>query len=191
MTASSNQLVDRLNAHRAKFKAFLAARVGSEAVAEDLIQEGLLKALRHADKISDDGHAVAWFYQVLRNAMVDHFRASSSAQRRHDALGTMLNRLGEDIAAAPRGWETQLCGCLGAIIATLKPPHAELLRRVDLDGEPVKVAAARLNLTVGNANVILHRARKELRRRLERFCGACADNACLDCDCQAQAKTAP
>lgn len=66
---------------------------------------------------------------------------------------------------------------------TLKPQHAALLRRVDLNGESVQDAAKALKMTANNASVILHRARKELRTRLEAFCGACADGACLDCDC--------
>ena len=91
--------------------------------------------------------------------------------------------LGEDIAAAPPGWEAQLCTCLGGVVDTLKPQQAELLRRVDLDGEYVQAAAKALGLMPNNASVTLHRARKELRARLEVFCGDCADGACLDCDC--------
>ena len=69
------------------------------------------------------------------------------------------------------------------MVDTLKPLHAELLRRVDLNGESVQDAAKALKLTPNNASVTLHRARKDLRARLETFCGDCADGACLDCDC--------
>ena len=71
----------------------------------------------------------------------------------------------------------------GSVVGTLKPQHAELLRRVDLNGESVQDAARALKLTPNNASVTLHRARKELRSRLEAFCGACAEGACLDCNC--------
>lgn len=182
MSSRSEQVVRELNVQRDAFKAFLVARVGSEAEAEDILQNGLVQALHHADGV-EDGRLAAWFYRVLRNAIVDHYRARASGRRRHDALGEMIAALGEDIAAAPRGWEPQLCGCLAGVVETLKPQHAELLRRVDLNGESVQNAARALKLTPNNASVILHRARKELRVRLERFCGACAKGACLDCDC--------
>ena len=81
------------------------------------------------------------------------------------------------------GWEAQLCTCLGSVVDTLKPTHAELLRRVDLNGEPVQSAAKALKITPNSASVTLHRARKDLREKLRAFCGACADGACLDCDC--------
>jgi RNA polymerase sigma-70 factor (ECF subfamily) len=87
------------------------------------------------------------------------------------------------MTAAPADWEPQLCACLGRVIDTLKPRHAALLRRVDLNGEAVQDAARALQLTPNHASVTLHRARLELREKLTAFCGACADGACLDCHC--------
>ena len=183
MARRADQLATELNTHRNAFKAFLAARVGSEAEAEDILQNVLLKALQRAGELQDDAKLTAWFYQLLRNAVVDYYRARGSTRRRHDALGEMVRALGDDIASAPQGWESQLCGCLAGVVDTLPPTHAELLRRVDLAGESVQDAATALKMTANNASVTLHRARKDLRTRLETFCGDCADGACLDCDC--------
>lgn len=183
MSHRTERIAQTLNAHREVFKAFLVARVGSEAEAEDILQNGLLKALRHAEDIADAGKAVAWFYRLLRNAVIDHYRGRGAVKRRDAALGTMLQALGEDVAAAPPGWEAQLCVCLGNVIGSLKPRYAELLRRVELEGETVNAAARALGITPGNASITLHRARRELRDQLRVFCGACADGACLDCDC--------
>ncbi|MDI1318934.1 MAG: sigma-70 family RNA polymerase sigma factor [bacterium] len=175
------QLAVSLNEQRTAFKAFLVARVGSAA--EDILQNGLLKALKRADELQDDAKLTAWFYQVLRNAVIDHYRSHAAGRRRNDAFGTTIAALGEDLAAAPPGWEAQLCTCLGSVVDTLKPVHAELLRRVDLNGESVQAAAKALQITPNSASVTLHRARKDLREKLQTFCGACADGACLDCDC--------
>lgn len=183
MARRPEQLAAELNVHRTAFKAFLTSRVGSEAEAEDILQNGLLKALKCSDELQDDAKLTAWFYQLLRNAVVDHHRARGSAKRRHDGLGTMIATLGEDVAEAPRGWTKQLCQCLSGVVDTLPPKQAELLRRVDLNSESVQTAAKALKMTANNASVTLHRARKELRTRLEAFCGDCAKGACLDCDC--------
>ena len=183
MARRTDQLAAELNTQRNAFKAFLTARVGSEAEAEDLLQNGLLKAMQRADELQDATKLTAWFYQLLRNAVIDHYRARGSVRRKHDALGEIISSLGEDIAAAPKGWEAQLCGCLGSVVATLKPQQAELLRRVDLDGESVQAAAKAMGISANNASVALHRARKDLRVKLQAFCGACADGACLDCNC--------
>jgi len=188
MPPSPTQLAEALNARRATFKAFLTRRVGSAALAEDLLQDSLIRALRHAGSLADDERTTAWFYRVLRNAVIDHYRSAASARRRDDALGTLVASLGEDIAEASGSWEKQLCGCLKDIANTLKAPQAELIRRVDLEGESVQAVAKALGLTANHASVLLHRGRKELRVRLERFCGACAQGACLDCDCAATGK---
>jgi len=179
----TEQIAAELNTQRNAFKAFLTARVGSEADAEDILQYGLLKALQRAGELQDDAKLTAWFYQLLRNAVIDHYRARSSVRRKHDALGEIISSLGEDISAAPKGWEAQLCGCLGSVVTTLKPQQAELLRRVDLEGESVQAAAKAMGISANNASVALFRARKELRVKLQAFCGACADGACLDCNC--------
>lgn len=184
MARRADQLATALNAQREALKAFLTARVGSAAEAEDILQNGLLKAMQRAGELQDDAKLSAWFYQLLRNALIDHYRARAAGRRRDDALGTLVASLGEDVAPPPQAWDAQLCACLGSVVNTLKPQPAELLRRVDLDGESVQVAARALKMTPNNASVALHRTRKELRTRLEAFCGACAAGACLDCNCR-------
>ncbi|MEO7797092.1 MAG: sigma-70 family RNA polymerase sigma factor [Opitutaceae bacterium] len=166
-----------LLAQRGAFKAFLTSRVGNEADAEDLLQNGLLKALGHGNEIKDGEKAVSWFYRVLRNVIVDHVRSRTAANRRDDAWASDTIALAEDKDA-----ERQLCACFEKLLPTLKPVHAELLRRVELQGESVAQAAAALRITPNNASVSLHRARAELRTKLIEFCGDCP---CLEnCECE-------
>lgn len=167
----------KLLAHRDAFKAFLTSRVGNEADAEDLLQNGLVKALGRADEIKDGEKVVGWFYQLLRNAIVDHVRSRNAAAER-DA------RWAADAATLANDEETnqQICACLERLLPTLKPIHAQLLRRVELESESVTEAAANLGMTPNNASVTLHRARNELRTKLVSFCGDCRClNAC-ECD---------
>ena len=166
-----------LLAHRHVFKAFLASRVGNEADAEDLLQNGLVKAMERSGEIKDSEKAVAWFYQVLRNVLIDHVRSRSAAAKRDDAWASSAVTLADDSEA-----ERQICGCFEKMLPALKPAQAELIRRVELKGEPVAKVAIALGMTANNASVTLHRARAELRARLMDFCGDCA---CLDnCECE-------
>ena len=166
-----------LLAHRHVFKAFLASRIGNEADAEDLLQNGLVKAMERSGEIKDGEKAVAWFYQVLRNVLIDHVRNRSAAAKRDDAWASDSATLADD-----RDAERQICACLEKMLPVLKPAQAELIRRVELMGEPVAQVAIALGMSANNASVILHRARAELRTRLMDFCGDCA---CLDnCECE-------
>jgi RNA polymerase sigma-70 factor (ECF subfamily) len=174
---SAPDLTARLLAQRGAFKAFLASRVGNEADAEDLLQNGLVKALARADEVKDGEKAVAWFYQILRNAIVDHRRSRNAAARRDDRWAAETGALVEDAEA-----DRQICACFEQLLPTLKPTHAELIRRVELQGEAVAHAAAALGLTPNNASVTLHRARNELRTKLLSFCTDCR---CLErCECE-------
>jgi RNA polymerase sigma factor (sigma-70 family) len=182
MARRPEDLAVALNANRAAFKAFLIGRLGDPAEAEDILQQGLLKAVRQAGDIKDEARLDAWFYQLLRNTLIDHYRSRSAARRREDQLGQLMAALGDNIAPA-KAMQNEICRCLAGVVDTLKSPQAELLRRVDLGGESVQEVARSLKLSPNNASVILHRARKELRVRLEAFCGDCSEGACLDCDC--------
>jgi len=175
---NSPDVATALLAHRHAFKAFLVSRVGSEAEAEDLLQNGLIKALQRADDLRAEEKSVAWFYQILRNVIVDHARSRRATLRREQAWVSDTVTLADDADA-----ERALCGCFENLLPSLKPTHAELLRRVDLQDQSVSEAAKALQMTANNASVTLHRARAELRKKLQEFCASCADGACLDCDC--------
>lgn len=166
-----------LLAHRHAFKAFLASRVGNEADAEDLLQNGLLKAMERSGEIKDGEKAVAWFYQLLRNVLIDHVRSRNATARREEAWASSTLTLADDPEA-----ERHICACFEKMLPALKPAQAELIRRVELNGEPVGQVALALGMSANNASVTLHRARAELRSRLMDFCGDCA---CLDyCECE-------
>lgn len=169
--------LDRLLSRRAEFRAFLVSRLGSEADADDVLQNGLIKALRSAASVEDGQKLIAWFYQVLRNAIVDHIRARRAKEARDDTWALSQVTLGDDET------EKFACRCIEAFIPELKPREAELVRRIELANQPVADAARSAGISPGNASVTLHRARKKLRERLEAFCGECARGACLDCDC--------
>lgn len=174
----SSTLAQSLLAQRATFKRFLTARLGNEADAEDVLQHGLLKALERAGEIQDGEKATAWFYRLLRNAAIDHQRSRAASRRRDEAWIDEHVTVASDPEA-----ERAICGCFAHLLPTLKPAQAALIRRVEFDGESVADAARALGLTPNHASVTLHRARAELRAKLVAFCGACAEGACLDCDC--------
>lgn len=175
----SPDVASALLAHRNAFKAFLVSRVGNAADAEDLLQDGLIKALQRAGELKDEEKSVAWFYQLLRHAIIDHARSRDAARGRETKWVAESVTLANDADA-----ERILCGCFEHLLPSLKPAHAELLRRVDLEGQSVAAAATALRMSANHASVTLHRARAELRKKLQEFCGSCASGACLDCDCQ-------
>src|SRR5258708_9023377 len=69
-------VVKLLVTNRDEFLKCLVLRVGTRETAEDILHAAFVKTLEHRDEIHDEESAVAWFYRVLRNAVVDHHRRS-------------------------------------------------------------------------------------------------------------------
>lgn len=147
------------------------------------MQQSVLKALQPGAQRHRGEKAVPWFYRILRNAIADHYRQKSSNQRRTDRLGSDMRAAGEDIAAPPKAWSDAVCACFRGLLPGLKPRYAELIRRIDLNGEPKTGVSRDLKIKVGTLDVALHRARSALRRRLEVFCGAGSHEKCPACFC--------
>lgn len=174
--AAIQQLVD---SHR-QFLAFLQGRVESRAVAEDILQSAFVRGLERGGEVRDEESAVAWFYRVLRNAVIDHYRHRASTERALEGWGK------EFIAhEAPQAELQQaICQCISELVGTLKPEYQQALRIVDLDEGSLKDLAEHSGTTAGNAAVRVHRAREALRKQVRTVCGSCAEHGCMDCHCK-------
>jgi RNA polymerase sigma factor (sigma-70 family) len=183
--ATLQTLLDR----RAGFLAFVQHRVHDRALAEDILQAAFVRALEHAGTLREENSAVAWFYSVLRHAVIDHHRHHTSEASAIDRWAAEMGLTGPNAAEPSTAGipaRTFICGCIEQVLPTLRPAYAEVLREVDLAEKPLADYAKTHHLTPGNAAVRAHRARAALRRELARTCGACSIHACLDCVCKAQ-----
>ena len=162
--------------HR-QFLSFLEARVSSRAVAEEILQAAFVRAVEKGASLQESESAVAWFYRLLRNALIDHYRRGATEAR---AIEAQARETDESFELELRD---QVCACMNRLLPTLKPEYGEMIRRVDLQDTPLATVAADLGITQNNATVRLHRARQALKQRLERSCGTCASHGCLDCTC--------
>lgn len=165
--------------HR-QFLAFLEKRVGDRAVAEDILQEAFARGLDKIDTLRSGESAVAWFYRMLRNAVIDHHRRGAARARGMNALAREL----EPEAAPSPEVERAICRCVGELASTLKPEYAAALQRVEIDGVPIKDYADEAGISSNNGAVRVFRAREALRKQVARACGTCAEHGCLDCTCQ-------
>ncbi|MEO8169183.1 MAG: sigma-70 family RNA polymerase sigma factor [bacterium] len=175
---SMEKIVSQLVSGRAKFLGYVRKRVSDPELAEDILQDSLLRAVRSAPDIRDEERLVPWFYKVLHNAITDAYRKRSAETNRR------LNYAREaDDVLTPED-ERTICKCMNELIPTLKPEYAEVTRSIELDGEAPEVVAKRLGITRDNLKVRTYRARQALRKRLEETCRVCAVHHCLDCSCK-------
>lgn len=179
-TALSPEAIAQLvNGHR-EFLSFLERRVESRAVAEDILQSAFTRGLERGAGV-DDEKVVAWFYRVLRNAVIDHYRQRSAADRLTEAWAREF----PDVQEPEAELRQEICQCVASLLDTLKPEYREALQIVDLQEGKLKDLAQQSGITPENAAVRVHRARAALRRRIEQACGTCSVHGCLDCSCEA------
>jgi RNA polymerase sigma-70 factor (ECF subfamily) len=170
--------------HR-RFLTFLERRVGSREAAEDILQDAFVRTLPRRERFDDERSILAWFYRILRNAVVDRYRKQGLEQRLFAAEED--GRQVPDPASEDPELFEEVCRCVRELVDTLKPEYAEAIRHVDLEGGSVTALAAAAAITPNNAAVRLHRAHQALRRQVARICGTCATHACMDCRCNTAA----
>jgi len=174
----TNEEVQRqLLAHRSKLVAYVTGKVQDADLAEDIVQDGLIKALRTAPDLREDEKLLPWFYRVLQNAIIDEYRKEGRMAKRQEAyaLDQELTISDEDRSA--------VCECFKDLMPTLKQEYAEVIEALDLREEEPDLVADRLGVTRGNLKVRAHRARQQLKSKLEQTCQMCAKHGCLNCTC--------
>lgn len=179
MMNESRETVAQLVASHAQFLAFVGRRVGDPSVAEEILQQAFVRAVERGHTIRDHESATAWFYRLLRNAIVDHHRRRAAEGRALDAAAA------EPAPSSDDELLDNVCQCVRLLLPTLKDSYADILERVDLQGQAVADYARAAGISSSNGGVRLHRAREALFRQLVKSCGTCATHGCLDCHCKA------
>jgi RNA polymerase sigma-70 factor (ECF subfamily) len=172
--------LEQLLARRNDFLGFVEKRVGSRAIAEDILQAAFVKGLERGGAIRDDESAVAWFYRLLRNAVIDHYRRESSHGK---ALEEFANEL-RDAEVPPPDVKNEVCGCVNRILDDMKPEYRDALKLVDVEEQSLRELAQQSGISENNAAVRVHRAREALRKQVRLTCGVCATHGCVDCRCK-------
>ena len=176
MTTDLQPLIDA----REELLAFVRARVNDPDLAEDILQTSLLKAVRSAPALEREDRIIPWFYRILRNAIIDSYRARTSADHEVPLEPELAEEIEEDSEV-----HRAACECVLALIPDLKPEYAHLIEALDIEQRPTDAVAAELGISATNLKVRRHRARQALRRSLEQACRICAEHHCLDCTCEA------
>lgn len=176
-------LTRQLLAQQPAFRAFLRKRLSDDMLVDDLLQQSLMKAVERSHELKKSESAVRWFYRVLRNAVVDSYRSQAADSRKAEGLLHAMVASGEDRIPTLDEVRPTLCACLGTLLKDLRPSYAELIQRIDLEGQSLAAVARDLRVTPNNLTVRLHRARQALKASLERVCGICTKHGCLNCTC--------
>lgn len=174
--------IDRLvGDHADALFAFAVSRVGDEGVAEELVQETFLGALRDRESFRGKSAFRTWLIGIMRHKIADHWRRTAREERLHDgaaedsAVQEMFTTMGQwrhppsdgkldpnDMIEREEFWAA-FRECLSRLPAGQRSVFA--LRVMEEHG--VDSICKALGASATNVWVMLHRARLRLRRCLE------------------------
>jgi RNA polymerase sigma-70 factor (ECF subfamily) len=141
---------------------YVTRLVGDPGRAEDIVQEVMLRAWRHADSLDAGTRSLRpWLFTVAGHLATDQHRARRS---RPEVLGTdVLDRrsVGDGIDRAVDAWE------VGAAFGALTPEHRAVLVETYYRGHSVAEAAAALGVPEGTVKSRTYYALRALRLALE------------------------
>jgi len=160
---------------------FALVRVKEPVIAEDLVQETFLAALRGRDSFQGRSSLKSWLVAILKHKIVDHIRKSvkekvlenfdfqaDQGEANFDDRGKWKFR--------PQNWavnpaklyqQKEFMDILYRCLAQLRGRQAEVFMLREIDGLSTKEICKELNITATNSWVMLYRARMGLRRCLE------------------------
>ena len=158
---------------------FAIGQMRDTGVAEDLVQETFLAALKSPNRFLGGSSERTWLVGILRHKICDHLRKTCRERAvRVDPTPINPDEAWEesalwlhDIAA-----ETQLPSrrmelgefraSLELALGTLPPRIAQVFQLYDIEERSNREVCAEMNISESNLWVMLHRGRKQLRSQL-------------------------
>jgi RNA polymerase sigma-70 factor (ECF subfamily) len=149
--------------HRTKLMGYVRGMTPDPHLAEEIVQETMLRAWRKADVLSQQrGSLGAWLSKVARNIMVDHIRRKGARPKEvehavadhHGAAGDHADDVVNSVDVA-------------AAVARLSPAHRAVLRELYFSDRTCAEAARVLGVPVGTVKSRLFYALRQLRQALE------------------------
>lgn len=147
-----------------RLHAYVARRI-APADAEDVVQSVMVKLLERRGEIGP-ASVRAWLFTVTRNAVAEYYRQRRPAVAL-DAFDDFAEVDASDPAERTIG---ALSDCLEPMLAALAESDADVLRRVDLQGEPQIALAAALDVPLSTLKSRVQRARTKLRAAFDACC---------------------
>lgn len=158
-------------AHQHRVFSVAFRMVGARAEAEDVAQETFLRAHRHLADFRGDSRLSTWLYAIAARLSLDHLAARHrrplvSADEERDIAESAPDGAGGPGDEAERG---ELRAALLRAIDELPEDRRIVVVLRDLEGLAYEEIAAALGIELGTVRSRLHRARAELRNKLEKF----------------------
>lgn len=160
---------------------YTLSKVNDPVMAEDLVQETFLAALKSASGFKGDASERTWLISILKRKIIDYYRKSNSKKGKaeikisytdnNEQEGDWLEERAADkgrINIEEQLQNEELGVAIEACISKLPEKQARIFRMKTIQGMETEDICKELNITPSNLWVIIHRARTALMSCLEK-----------------------
>ena len=142
--------------------------VGDQWIAEDLTQDTFIKVQQNLKGLKDPSKLEPWIFRIARNRSLDYFRSGAIQNERYELKDGVKPSV--EPLAQIRMERQQMSSCVQDKIYLLPEPLRVVLALADTMDFTHREIANILNISIGNAKVRLHRARKAFKEILQQEC---------------------
>jgi RNA polymerase sigma-70 factor (ECF subfamily) len=153
---------------------FSALVCGHTEDAEDVMQDALLKTYQYVDRIRDPEAFRTWLYRTVKNACLMKRRLKQGEPAGYISMDAGGEDDGPvvDVADPARGPDALAMNAwlgdrLHAALASLSPSLRVVVVLREIEGLSTREVASVMNISEDNVKTRLHRARMQLRQKLE------------------------
>ncbi len=146
---------------------FILSMVRDDWAADDLVQDVFIKIDRHLDSLKDRTKLRSWIFKIAYNISIDYLK---NKHTRVYKKSIELVNLRSGIRIEKTMEQHQMGQCVRQKVELLPDTYRSPLILFDFEGFSQKEIAGILGITEENTKIRLHRARKELKKILEKEC---------------------
>lgn len=154
-------LADEITAHIPALRTFARRFERSEADADDLVQETIVKALSHLDQFKEGTRLKSWLFTILRNTFITSYQ-----RRKREAINMLLDIGSFDIPVRSTQMTALYAQDVEVAVRHLSPTHRMAIELVAA-GSSYEEIAEICSCEIGTVKSRISRARAHLLELLQ------------------------
>lgn len=161
LTPKQRKLCGQLETCRGRLFRMAYAWSHKTDVADEVVQETMVKAMQNIDKLKDMGAINGWLFRILSNCFIDYCRKEREMVDIDEVL------LKDNTTPESINSQNEMLAKVRAAIALLPLKHRQVITLVDIESFTYAEVADILDIPPGTVMSRLNRARQSLKKLLE------------------------
>ncbi len=159
---SDPAFAEALVAHLPALRRYAVSLVGNAALADDLVQDCIERALRQSSQLRELPRIAGWLRRILHNLYIDEIRRDRTRGKQSD-----LDELADQLELSVPAPERDAVRDISKAMNHLSLEHREILLLVSVEELNYREIAEELGIPLGTVMSRLARARDHLRNIMQ------------------------